>query len=661
MEKRSYIWDYDPPGSRDRREDVEVTTVRLQIFRYVLLAFMLIVGGRFWALQVLDHEYWSQLADNNRIRDLPIAAPRGNVLDREGRVLVDSRPAWSLVVDRESMRDLNATVDALVVNFGLEPESLFAVLGDRKTPRSRPITVKKNATAADRAWVSAHELEHPELRVEPQPQRTYPFKTLAALTLGYIGEIPREQLEQEAYKDYKQGDIIGRAGFERQYNDLLMGKEGSRRVIVDRLGRIKGELETVPAKPGQDIVTTIDLDLQQTAEDLLAGRRGVIIALDPRDGGILAIVSHPAFDPNLFSQRIETPEGKSEYRQVATDPEKPLINRAIQEIYPTGSAWKPLMTIAGLEEGAITPEHSNILCGGGLQVGNHFFHDPGNHGTPDVHQALVHSCDGYYYRLGVKLGPDKIQRWVSELGMGKKTGIDLPYEAKGTIPSREWKAKVNPRSPKWTDADSAMAGVGQGSVAVTPIQLLHAIAGIAEHGVLHTPHMFLEARATADRPEVKFMDTATRLDNIDPEYFDIVIQGMWGVVNEGGTGARVRLDGFDICGKTGTAQVIGDRKAAGKRKEHAWFVSFAPEKNPEIAVLALVENSGWGAENAAPVARTMYQAYFSKKLGRPIGGPIAMLSAAKGADQPGNAGGPLAKNPAALTKTPASGAGRTRE
>lgn len=624
MERRSYIWDIEPAGSRDRREDEEVSAVRLQIFRSLFLGLILVLAGRFWALQVLDHDYWLQLAENNRIRDLPIPAPRGNILDRDGRVLVDSRPSWSLIVDRESMRDLNGTVSALAENFGLERETLLAVLGDRKTPHSRPITVKKNATAADRAWVSAHELEHPEFRVEPQPQRTYPYKTLAALALGYVGEIPRELLEQDAYSGYKQGDIIGRAGFERTYNDLLMGKEGSRRVIVDRLGRIKGELETVPAKPGQDIVTTIDLDLQQTAEDLLAGRRGVIIAMDPRDGGILAMVSHPAFDPNLFSQRIETPEGRAEYRQLATDPEKPLINRAIQEIYPTGSTWKPIVTIAGLEEGVITPEHSNILCGGGLQVGNHFFHDPGNHGTPDVHQALVHSCDGYYYRLGVKLGPDKIGRWVSELGMGKKTGIDLPHEVAGTIPSREWKAKVNPKSPKWSDADSAMAGVGQGSVAVTPMQLIRAIAGISEHGVLRTPHLFLEARETSDRPKARFEDHPVKLENIDQEYFDIVIKGMWGVVNEGGTGASVRLEGFDICGKTGTAQVIGERKATGKHKEHAWFVSFAPEKNPEIAVLALVENSGWGSENAAPIARAMYQVYFSKKLGRPIGGPIAL-------------------------------------
>jgi penicillin-binding protein 2 len=582
-------------------------------------------------LQVVRGERYAEIAENQRRRRLPIPAPRGVIFDREGRVIVDSRPTYNVILTREDVKgkDLNSLVGPLSEGLGVDHD----ILRDRfdlikSMPAFESILVKQDATPGDIAWVEAHNLEFPELRVEQQPQRRYPPNGSLAHVLGYVGEISPEQLKQQTFKDkgLKPGDIIGQSGVEQIYDDFLRGRDGYREVVVDSRGRIQDEIETVSPIPGRDLVTTIDLDLQQTAEEQLANsvtRRGVIVVMDPNNGEVLALASAPSFDPNLFSQRITTKEGRAEYLALLNDPETPLLNRAVQSRYPPGSTWKIPMSIAGLQQGAITLDHSNLVCGGGITIGNKFTRCMGNHGSPDVKSAITHSCDGYYYRLGLKMGIDGIVAMVDEFDLNKRTGIDLPNEVVSWTPSREFKRRMQPRDPEWRDIDTVYSSFGQVYDIITPISLLRTIAAIGIGGRMYIPHLLKEVRpigtqGTADyRGSVGFQPLDPSRPNpkvlpIPEDIHHIVVEGMWGVVNAGGTGAGIRMAGFDIAGKTGTAQVVGLGKDTGKNKDHSWFVSYAPAYKPEVAMVALIENSGFGGTHAAPAIRKVYDTYYRK-------------------------------------------------
>lgn len=595
--------------------------------QYLVLAIFLVLGFRFYVLQVARHEDYKARAENNRIRDIPILAPRGAILDRNGVVLVDNTPAFNVVVFPEDVTNAEETINTLVENLGIDRKELTDELNDKLRPKSQPILVKQNALISDRQWIAARELEHPEIKVELQPQRVYRHGKLAAHVLGYIGEISPKQLEYPRFKDagYKSGDIVGQGGIEAIYDEILRGVNGYRRVIVDSRGRPVAELDRKEPTKGQDIITTLDIDLQRLAENLFTSKNetGALVALNPQDGEILAMVSVPSFDPNVFARNVVSTENRKEVRAIVNDPAHPLFNKAIQSIYPTGSTWKIMMATAALEEGVITPKNSRIVCGGGLQLGNRFLNDSGgNHGAPDIHAAIVHSCDGYFYRLGLKMGVDMIHDWVSRFGMGRKTGIDLPSEQRGIIPSREWKKRVNPRDPVWKDFDTAIASIGQGSVAVPPIQLIRAQAGIVMGGEFRTPHVFKEAKPTP-LAEVKYYENQPTDLKLSPVTVDIVDYALWGVVNEGGTAGGVGFPReLNIGGKTGTAQVIAREKVRKKEhKDHSWFIGFAPmhtDEKPEIGVVAITENGGWGASASAPKVKMIQAEYFSKKLGRPI-------------------------------------------
>jgi len=447
----------------------------------------------------------------------------------------------------------------------------------------------------------------------------------AAHVLGYVGEISPKQLENRRYIEggYKPGDIIGLGGIEASYDKILRGQNGMRRVIVDSHGRPKAELERIEPIRGPDIVTTLDFDIQKVAEDQFYSQHhtGAAVVMNPQNGEILAMVSVPSFDPNVFARNVISPESRKEVRAIISDPAHPLLNKAIQGKYPTGSTWKILMATAALEEGVITLKNSKIVCGGGISVGNRFVHCGSNHGMPDIHAAIVHSCDGYFYRLGLKMGVDMIHDWVGRFGMGQLTGIDLPGEVRGTIPSREWKKRINPRDPVWKDFDTVLASIGQGSVAVPPIELIRAEAGIVMGGEFHTPHLFKETRQASE--EVKYFEDKPVDVKLSPVTVETIDYGMWGVVNEGGTAGKVAFPReINAGGKTGTAQVIAKEKVHGKdQKDHSWFISFAPMhtgQKPEIGVVSITENGGWGASASAPKVKFIEAAYFSKKLGRPV-------------------------------------------
>ncbi|MBK6312839.1 MAG: penicillin-binding protein 2 [Blastocatellia bacterium] len=600
---------------------------RLSVVMYITLGFFLLLGVRFWVLQVVNHESYLVKSNENRIREIPIPAARGNILDRNGRILVDSRPAFNLIVNREDLKKQNLD-DLLFVlrdNLGIDPDWARQQIEDPLAPKSRPVVVKQNISEADRAWIEAHEYEHPELNVALQPQRIYPLGPILGHVLGYVGQISDAQIKAilPEFEGARSGDVVGQAGIERSHNRTLMGKEGTRRVVVDSRGRFVEEIELVEPVPGQDIVTAIDIDLQMIAEEKLAATKlnGVAIALDPRNGEILALVSHPSYDPNLFAGGI-SPE---DYAVLRDNPDKPLTNRAIQDIYPPGSTWKTVMAMAGLSEGSMKP-NEGIPCGGGISIGSRFAACHGSHGAPNLERAIAVSCNGYFYRVGLRLGVDKLHKWATAMGLGKRTGVDLPNETPGYVPDAQiklrWKKKDDDPADKkyrWNDGDTVNAAIGQGYDRPTPLQMVHAFGGIAMDGHFTTPHVLKTARSNGVEPERGFEDPNVVDIPLDPIAFKYVMEGMRQVVTSG-TARRAEVPGFDVCGKTGTAQVVSIRTGAtGKQKEHAWFVGFAPKPEegrlPEIAVVVLVEHGGHGGTISAPIAQAIIAEYVRKTRG----------------------------------------------
>ncbi|HWT02433.1 MAG TPA: penicillin-binding protein 2 [Pyrinomonadaceae bacterium] len=629
-------------------DDSQNLRSRLRVIQIVVVLMITALGVRLYYLQIVKGPYYAERAENQRIRLLPIPAPRGVIFDRNDKLLVDSRPIYNVILSREDIKGKNfeELVKPYAKGLNVDREDLAVRFDQLKSqPAFESFTVKENASPADIAWVDAHTLEFPELRVELQPQRRYPSDGKLAHVLGYVGEISPEQLELPQYKEkgYKPGDIIGKEGLEKVYDDYLRGRDGYRKVIVDSRGHIQSEVERVEPQPGQDLVTTIDLDLQDTAEEQLrnsASGRGVIVVMDPNSGEILAMASYPTFDPNLFSQRITSKEGRAEYAALKADPKTPLINRAIQGRYPPGSTWKIPMSAAGLEQGAITVEDSHLACGGGITIGNKFTRCMNFHGVPELRYAITKSCDGYYYRLGLKMGVDGIIKMADEYEFSKRSGIDLPHELASQTPAY-WKPALEKRKEEWKDIRTVYASIGQDTVVVTPIASLRAVSSIAVGGRLYVPHLFREARAVGE-PGTDSYRPARTFDRPDPKIIPIpedqhrlIIEGMWGVVNNGGTAARIKMAGFEIAGKTGTAQVVGLGKDVGDKKDHAWFVSFAPAYQPEISVIALIENVGFGGTHAAPAVRAIYDSYYRKtRHQEPPGSQLAQQQKPKQATAP---------------------------
>ncbi len=615
-------------------DDSQNLRLRLRLIQALALVLLGVLGVRLYVLQIINGSHYAEIAENQRIRLLPIPASRGMIFDHNGHVLVDSRPIFSIILSREDTKSIDrySLIKPLSDGLSIDPQFLREQFDQVKTqPAFESILIKEEASPADVAWVEAHELELPALRVEQTPQRRYPPNGMLAHVLGYVGEVSQEQLKQPEFRDkgYKPGDIIGQEGLESVYDDYLRGRDGYRKVIVDSRGHIQNEVERIEPQPGQDIVTTIDLDLQQAAEDQLRKSpqgRGVIIAMDPNNGEILALASAPTFDPNLFSQRITTKEGRAEYQKLLNDPDKPLLDRAIQGRYPPGSTWKPLMATAGLQQGAITIDHSNLVCGGGITIGNKFTRCMGgNHGSPDVHFAIMKSCDSYFYHLGLKMKLEGIQAMADEFDLDKRTGIDLPHEQISTTPSRELKARLYPKDPEWKDIDTVYSSFGQGEDVLTPIALLRAHSAIGMGGKMYVPHLLKEVRAIAaigndpsrsdyrpERPAKTFDRPQPKVLPIPPDQNQLIVHAMWSVVNVAGTATGIKMAGFDIAGKTGTAQVVGLGKEGSEHKDHSWFVSYAPAFKPEISCVALIENAGLGSRFGAPSVRAIYDVYYAR-------------------------------------------------
>ena len=623
----------------DSIQNLGARIVVVQAVAFVLLALL---GVRLYFLQIVKGDYYSERAENQRVRLIPIPAPRGAILDRNGKLLVDSRPTYNVVLSNEPLKSINVNdrVDDYARGLNLDRQFVVERLNlIKKQNEFEAMVLKENVGMADISWVESHSLEFPELRVELQPQRYYPLGTTLAHVLGYVGEISPKQLEDEELREkgLRPGDIVGKGGLEQYYDEYLRGKPGYRKVIVDSRGRVQSELEKVDPQSGQDLVTTIDLDLQMEAESQLAKsatKRGTIISMDPNNGEIFAMASAPSFDPNIFVRGSSTSEGRKQIAAYWQDEKRPLYNRAIQGRYPPGSTWKIPMSVGALQDGAITVAHSNVLCGGGITIGNKFTRCMGSHGSPPLDYAITKSCDGYYYHLALKMTIEGIIKMVETFEFDKRTGIDLPNEKVPQTP-KTWMPWVVKHEGKWGDIRTVYASVGQDTVVMTPISMLRAIASVGMRGKMYTPHFLKEFKPIGAvgqesdityipaRPGFGYQHPEPRLIELKQDQWDLILKGMWGVVNNGGTAGSIKMPGWEIAGKTGTAQVAELGKDTGGNKDHAWFDSFAPASKPEIAVLVLIENSGFGAANAAPAAKAMYESYLTRRTPPPAEGEVA--------------------------------------
>lgn len=618
----------------DLSQNLPIRIGTIQIIGFVLLS---VLGARLYHLQINKHEIYRDKAENQRIRYIPIPAPRGAIFDRNGKLLVDSRSTYNVVLSHEPIKTINP-VDRLedyAAGLDLDRSYLLERLNIiKKRPEFETMVLKENASQQDIVWVESRQMEFPELRVELQPQRNYPLGKTLAHVLGYVGEISPKQLEKIEYqeKDFRPGDIVGKGGLEQYYDDILRGKKGYRKVLVDSRGRVQDELEKVEPQAGQDLWTTIDLDLQLAAEEQLeksVTKRGTIIAMDPNNGELLVMASAPSFDPNVYVKGSKTPEGRAQIREYGNDPQTPMINRAIQGRYPPGSTWKIPESLGALQQGVITPTNSNMVCGGGITIGGKFTRCMGSHGSPPLSYAITKSCDGYYYRLALKMGIEGLIDMIETFEFDRKSGVDLPNEKTSQTP-KSWMPTVIKNEGKWTDIRTVYASIGQDTVVITPISMLRAVASIGVKGKMFVPHLlkefkpigavgnegdavYREAKAAFgfQRPEPKIIP-------MTPEQESVMVKGMWGVINGGGTAGAIKISGFDLAGKTGTAQVAALGKDVGAKKDHAWFVSFAPAFKPEIAVISLIENSGFGGSHAAPAAKGVYEAYLAKRQPLPV-------------------------------------------
>ncbi len=606
-------------------DDRRSLTVRLTFLQaLVAIAFGGLAVG-FWIFQIAQHERFAEMAENNHIRRLPLPAPRGVLFDRNGRILVENQNSFNIALVREQTRDLDRTLEIVASATGADPAALRETVSRRRRePSYRPIVLIENATVEQVIAVRVRQWELPGVIYQEVPTRRYPASDMAAHLFGYVGEVTESQLTRPEYQGVESGSIVGQAGVELAFNGMLMGREGNKMVVVNSVGREIRELRKDDPSEGRRLQLTIDSDVQKATEDGFtnSGLNGAAVVLDPRNGEVLSFSSRPAFDPNAFAVGIN----RAAWTALNADELKPLQNRALQGRYSPGSTFKMAVGLAGLEEGIITPEFT-VHCSGGANFYGRYFKcwRKGGHGVVDLRRAIEQSCDVYFYTVGNMLGVDRIHKWATLLGLGVKSNIDLPNELTGLVPSTQWKATT--REKKWYAGETISVAIGQGQVSVTPVSLAVYAATLANGGVRVTPHLLKAVDEGSGWRPVPAPPPQSTIE-VTREKLQAVRDGMWGVVNGGGTGGRARVAGHDVCGKTGTAQVISNqgRVAAARSskdlRDHGWFVFFAPRDNPEIAGVVFVEH-GVHSANAAQIAHHILATYFAKKDGTPLPPPPA--------------------------------------
>jgi penicillin-binding protein 2 len=581
---------------------------RLPLLAAFIILAIVILFIRLWYLQAVKGEYYHEQAESNRIRPVMLRPPRGVIYDRSGRPLVENELVFDISLIPEDAPDLDATIEKLSAIVKITPDAIRKALEDATDVRTSydPVKIREEAPWDEVAVVEAHQDDLPGAIIEPEHIRHYPYGGLASHQFGYIGKVSQSQRKKEQADI---GMLTGQGGLEKIYDKLLRGVAGRRMIQVNAAGRKVKDLGSEEPRPGTDIYLTIDLDAQKAAEEGLGSRAGAVVAMDPNTGEILALTSHPTYDPNLFPRGISP----KDWVQLMKDPGHPMYNRAIQSVYPPGSTFKIIVALAGLESGVIKLD-DKVTCKGSLTSGRHSFRcwKNGGHGAVSFHQALVESCDVYFYTMGERIGWDRVAEYARKLGYGSLTGILLPDEKPGLIPTTAWKKKRTGEA--WYPGDTYINSIGQGFVLVSPIQACQMMSAVANGGRFFRPLLLKQTRNRETGEVNVFSAEHTGSVMLDPNVLQEVRSALAGVVNEpGGTAHAAATPLATVAGKTGTAQVIAQkvsgRKLSDDTKDHAWFVAFAPVENPKIAVAVVVEHGGHGGSAAAPIAKQVIEEY----------------------------------------------------
>ena len=604
------------------REDRRPVLSRLDVVARGTWILIGVLAGVYWVHQVLRGEEYERQAENNRLRRVPVTAPRGFILDRNGVVLAENEPSFTLLLYRRETKDLDASLRFVAELFNRPFEDLKRrVERDRSYYDFVPVVLQENLTISEVGAVQARALEHPELVVQKTERRVYTQGTAAAHLLGHLGEATAEQVAARAKAHPggtnlpRPGEAIGQQGVEATYQDLLSGMSGSRTYVIDSFGREVGESGHESPLPGNTLRLTIDLGMQKIAEDYFEGRVGSAVALDPKTGEILALLSAPAYDPNLFTRRVS----RAEWEDIIEDPDRPLNNRVLQNVYSPGSIWKPYMAYAILTHG-IDPKE-RVFCPGGLTFYGRRFRCHGTHGSVDLVTALQVSCDSYFYTMGKRLGIDAIAESAALFGFGRPTGVDLAHEKSGIVPSPAW--SLAQRKHPWYLGETISVAIGQGPVLVTALQIARGMSGIANaDGALPTPHLFHIGENVRTGERFVYRPESKESISYPPGAHETIVEGLWRVVNmPGGTAFGSRVPGLDLCGKTGSVQVVGQKEAKKghllpqELRDHGWFASFAPRGDPKVVVVVFVEHGEHGASAAAPLAARLAEYWIAKSRG----------------------------------------------
>jgi len=595
---------------RENRRDL---SRRVEIARFAVGAVFALLAFSYWYVQIVRGDYYYTLSENNRIRSVKITAPRGYIFDRNGVALVQNEPAYNLHLYRREAKNLAGSERFAVGALRLPPEQVHArVERALRYPEFVAVPIAENLGLEEVATIEARAPEHPEFAVAISQRRLYAQGVVAAHALGYLAEATADQIKATG-EAHAPGDWIGQKGIEATYESLLAGVNGERRVVVDSHGREIAEQSRIPAQPGQNLFVTVDLGLQRIAEEYFRERVGSAVALDPRTGEILALVSSPSYDPNWFTRRVT----ESEWSGLLADPHHPLQNRAIQNAFSPGSVFKVFEAYGALAGGQVDPD-ARVFCPGYATFYGRTFrcHKKEGHGWVNLRDAIKESCDVYFYNLGRRLGIDRIAEIARGFGFGDPTGVDLQFEKSGLVPSEEW-ARTK-RHARWYPSETISVAIGQGPVLVTPIQVARALSALVEGGRLPTPHLFFASQDPRSGERLRYKPETKEGIPLAADKVGIVKNGMWAVLNEpGGTAYLSRIAGLDAAGKTGTAQVVGREtggdKPKGKYEDHAWFAGFAPVGDPQMVVVVFVENGGHGSAAAAPLAKQLFEARFGKK------------------------------------------------
>ncbi|MBK1724214.1 penicillin-binding protein 2 [Thiocystis violacea] len=611
----------------DRSRQQRLVTVRAVVAGVFVSIGLALILMRLLHLQSTLHEHYSVLSKDNRVKIQPVPPTRGLIFDAKGVLLADNHPSFSLEITVEKVANLAETIDELAKLMPIDDKdrARFERL-KRQRMRFQAVPIRLNLTPAEVARFAVDGHRFPGVDVNAELIRTYPKSELTAHVLGYVGRINERELASIDKGDYAGTNFIGKGGVEKAHEEVLHGRVGYQQVEVNARGRILRTLESTPPVPGRDLYLYLDIALQQAATEALGDRRGAVVAIDPRNGGVLALVSNPSFDPNLFVEGIS----QADYDALLHSPDKPLYNRAVRGQYPPGSTVKPFVAMGGLAAGVTTPKKGTYCPGSfSLPGQSHRFRcwRRSGHGTVNMEQAIVQSCDVYFYSLANQMGIDRLHDRLADFGFGERTGVDVSGEQPGLLPSREWKERV--RKQTWYPGETLIVGIGQGAFLATPIQLAAATAAMANHGHYIQPRLAYASRIPGAPTAQKLPEVNRQIDVGNPGYWDLIIGYMAQVVESGrGTAKRIRSKDYRIAGKTGTAQVftVGQKesysasKTPERMRDHALFIAFAPVEDPRIAVAVIVENGGHGGSTAAPVARQVLDAHLGGSKLSEIGG-----------------------------------------